>query len=43
MLSSRVQPSLTGTVQLVVFNPGLASWAKFNRPFGTPVEFSRIL
>jgi hypothetical protein len=23
--------------------PGLASWAKFNRPFGTPLEFFRSL
>jgi hypothetical protein len=29
------QPSLAGLCRPLKFNPGLASWAKFNRPSGT--------
>ena len=30
-----IQSSLTGLFRLPMFNPGLASWAIFSRPFGT--------
>jgi hypothetical protein len=40
-LSYCVQPSLTGLDPLDSVNPGLTSWAKFSRPFGTLQDFFR--
>src|SRR5271165_2443974 len=43
ILCSCVQPSLTGLFALLMFSPGLASWAIFSRPFGTRAGFFRTL
>jgi hypothetical protein len=32
------QPSLAGLLIFIELSPGLASWAKFSRPFGTECE-----
>jgi hypothetical protein len=39
ILCMSVQPSLTALVGSLIFHPGLTSWAKFSRPFGTQAKF----
>jgi hypothetical protein len=41
--STVFQPSLTGLDPLDPVYPGLTSWAKFSRPFGTLEDFFRSL
>jgi hypothetical protein len=32
-----------GTFRLLNFYPGLASWAKFSRPYGTRIKFYSLM